>query len=80
MPKPQVRPEYRLVSKLLRELRDESGLSQRELADRLGVAQMTVYRMEAGIRRCDVLELFDWCRACGANPASVTAGLLKRYR
>lgn len=49
-------------------MRDRAGLTQRDLAERLGMPQNTIYRMEQGIRRCDVLELIDWCRACDYNP------------
>jgi len=38
--------------------------------------QNTIYRMEQGIRRCDALELIDWCRACEANPKKIFAQLL----
>lgn len=47
---------------------NQAGLNQRELAEALGVAQNTVHRMEIGSRRCDVVELIEWARACGASP------------
>jgi len=72
-----MRSKYRLVPALLRELRESAGITQRELAARLNVAQNTIHRMEIGSRRCDVLELIDWAKACGASPRTVLDRLLK---
>jgi len=68
VPKPQMRAAYRILPTLLCELRAAAGLSQRELAGRLRVAQNTVHRMEIGSRRCDAVELIQWARACAADP------------
>ncbi|MEM9108878.1 MAG: helix-turn-helix transcriptional regulator [Planctomycetota bacterium] len=56
------------MTELLAAARAKSGLTQRELAEKLGVPQNTIHRMERGIRRTDALELIDWCRACGVDP------------
>lgn len=68
MPKAQTRPEYARLTDVLAAVRAKAGLTQRELAEKLGVPQNTVHRMERGIRRCDTLEFISWCRACGADP------------
>ncbi|MEL6311355.1 MAG: helix-turn-helix transcriptional regulator [Pseudomonadota bacterium] len=68
MAKAQIRPEYRRVTELLAAAREQSGLTQRELAQELGVPQNTIHRMERGIRRTDAMELIAWCRACGVDP------------
>lgn len=80
VPKPQLRPAYEPLPRLLRELRDAAGLTQRELAGRLGLPQNSVYRMEHGIRRCDALELIAWCRGCGADPRAAFERLLALAR
>lgn len=36
------------IGRRIEELRKQSGLSQRDLATRCGIAQSTVYRIEAG--------------------------------
>ena len=77
VPKPQLRPAYQILPPILQEMRETAGLSQRELADHLGVAQNTIHRMEVGSRRCDPVELIDWTRACGASPRSVFDRLVR---
>jgi len=68
--KPQLRPAYRVVPAILRELRENAGLTQRELGKRLGLPQNTIHRMEVASRRCDPVELIDWAKACGADPVT----------
>lgn len=80
VPKPQIRQSYQVLPPILRQLREEAGLTQRQLAEQLGVAQNTVHRMEIGSRRCDALELIDWAKACGASPRSAFEKLLRRAR
>jgi len=50
---------------LLRQIREEAGLSQTVLAQRLGKAQTFVSKTELGERRIDFLETLDFCAACG---------------
>ena len=78
VPKPQLRQAYRLLPDLLRELREQASLTQRQLAQKLKVAQNTVHRMEIGSRRCDAIELIAWARACGASPRTVFDRLVRR--
>ena len=46
------------IGRRIEDLRKQSGLSQRDLATRCGIAQSTVYRIEAGkfAVRLDLLE------------------------
>ena len=76
--KPQLRQSYQVLPPILRQLREDAGLTQRQLAEQLGVAQNTIHRMEIGSRRCDVLELIDWAKVCGASPRSVFERVLRR--
>ena len=50
-------------------LRKQAGLSQVQLADRLGVGQSLISKVERGESYVDVLFFVDWCRACGAAQA-----------
>lgn len=59
---------YRPVPGLLRALREEAGLTQRELGVRLKKPQSWVYNCESANRRVDVSEFVAWARACGADP------------
>lgn len=56
----------RLIS-LIVEQRQASGLSQAELAERLGRVQSVVSSIESGGRRVDVVELLDIADAIGLD-------------
>ncbi len=74
--KSQHAPQYQHLPPLLRALREEAGLSQRELAGRLAKPQSWVYNCETANRRVDVTEFIAWARACGADPRTAFARLL----
>ncbi len=57
--------EQEILSKLLREVRLEAGLTQWELAEKLGHSQNYVHKFETGDKRVDILELRDICKAVG---------------
>lgn len=63
--------EHEFLLVLLRELREKLGVSQVELAERLGVTQQYISRVEAGQRRLDVLEFYRWCGGLGADSRDV---------
>ena len=48
---------------LLRQIRVDAGVTQAELAGRLGVPQSVVSKYESGERRLDILELRQVCKA-----------------
>lgn len=48
---------YRAVVRILQEAREEAGLTQEELATRLGETQSFISKVERGERRLDVVEL-----------------------
>jgi DNA-binding XRE family transcriptional regulator len=52
---------------LLRGVRVEAGLTQSELASRLGTDQTFISKYESGERRLDVLELREVCQAIGTD-------------
>src|SRR5580698_11650371 len=58
-------PRYGRFRALLRSVREEAGLSQTALADKLGKPQTFVSKSELGERRIDFLETLDFCAACG---------------
>ncbi|MCC7316597.1 MAG: helix-turn-helix transcriptional regulator [Planctomycetes bacterium] len=66
--KPQHAHRYRAVTTLIRALREEAGLTQRDLGKRLNLPQSWVYKCETGIRRMDIAEFCDWCKACEIEP------------
>nr|WP_208407413.1 helix-turn-helix transcriptional regulator [Amycolatopsis granulosa] len=59
----------------MRELRKEAGLTQVQVAERLGVPQSFVSKYETGERRLDVIELIKVCRTLGIAPIEVISQL-----
>ena len=57
--------KYAAFLETLRRVREERGLIQSELANRLGATQSFVSKCERGERRLDVVELIHWCEALG---------------
>lgn len=57
--------EQAILQTLLRQIRQEAGLRQQDLATRIGELQSFVSKYESGERRLDVLELRQICRALG---------------
>lgn len=67
---------YRKLPGFLRALREEAGLTQRELGKRLRKPQSWVYNCESANRRVDVTEFIAWARACGGDPQDAFARFL----
>ena len=78
MAKAQHAPDYRPLPALLRRLREEAGLTQRDLGGRLGRPQSWVYNCESANRRVDVTEFVAWCRGCGADPVKAFRRVVDR--
>jgi len=55
--------EYQVFLRLLRETRLQKGLTQVQLAERLGETQSWVSKWERGEHRLDIIELWKVCRA-----------------
>ena len=66
---------HREVVKCLVARRKELGLSQKELADRLGTYKQLVSRVEQGERRLDVVELVDFATALELDPRLIVAAI-----
>jgi transcriptional regulator with XRE-family HTH domain len=59
--------------RILRQAREDAGLSQRELARKLGVHASWVAKVELGERRLDVVEFIQMARALGKDPKRLFA-------
>ncbi len=64
-------PEYGVLLDLLREARLASGMTQKEICDKLGKPKNYLIKVERGERRLDVVELFALCEAMGKEPIEV---------
>jgi len=56
---------YAHFLKTLREAREHAGITQEEMAARLGETQSFVSKCERGERRMDIVELREFCKAMG---------------
>ncbi len=57
--------QYATFLDLFREARRRAGLTQVDVAERIGATQSFVSKCERGERRIDVVELRTFCRAFG---------------
>lgn len=56
---------YAHFLRTLREAREKAGITQQEMAARLGETQSFVSKCERGERRMDIVELREFCKAMG---------------
>jgi transcriptional regulator with XRE-family HTH domain len=61
------------LCKLLIDARKSQGLTQEDLAARLGCQQSLIARLESGQRRLDVVEFVVVARALSASPTELLA-------
>lgn len=59
--------QYRVMLRVLREMREQVPLTQIELASKLNVSQVFISKCESGQRRLDLIELRAWCMAMGVS-------------
>lgn len=77
MPKSIHSVEYKLLTGLLIQARKKAGLTQQQLADKLGRPQSWVAKTEGGERRLDVIEFVQVMNALGTKPEKVLGVLSK---
>lgn len=71
-------PQHTALIEELRRVRKHAGLTQTALADKLGVAQSFVAKVEGAERGLDVIEFVRWLEA--ANAFEERATVLDRVR
>lgn len=60
--------QNRLLTKWLKQKRNEQNLTMRDLAGRLDVQHTFVSKIEQGERRLDLIEFIRYCKALDADP------------
>ena len=78
MPKSVFTDAYRELLALLIETRKSAGITQVDLAERLGRPQPFVSYLERGERRIDVIEFCAISKALGTDPLTLFAKLVDR--
>lgn len=80
MSKSQHATNYRKLPVMLRQMREEAGLTQRDLATRLRRSQPWVHKTEIGERRMDITEFLEWCIGCRVDPEEAFRRLIRMRR
>lgn len=78
MPTSLYHPRYDLLRAALVAARKGAGLTQVEMAARLGVGQSYVSKMERGDSYVELFAFMDWCKACNQAPGKVLDELAER--
>lgn len=71
MSKTLYRTENLELAVLLRQLREDAGIVQTTLGERMGRNQTFVSNVELGIRRLDLVELRDYCASLDISLAKL---------
>lgn len=72
--------EYTALLRLLRQKRQDAGLTQLQLARALKTSQSFIGKCERGERRIDVLELQAFCRVLGIELQAFMTELQERQQ
>lgn len=72
--------EQQLLRELLVAARDKAGLTQQQLANRLGKPQSFVAKYEGGERRLDVIEFVVIVKAIGTDPLPIVRALIREMQ
>ena len=72
--------QYRTLVAMLRAARTKAGLTQTEVARRLGKPQSYVAKYEAGERRLDVIELLGLLTVLGQEPNTFVRQLVAKFK
>jgi len=75
MPKSLKSPRHELVKSALIKQRKAVGMTQAEVADRLGRAQSYIAKIEGGERRVDIVELVGIAEVIGLDLAELVGDL-----
>lgn len=76
MPRSLHSENYRRLTTILLEARKSAGLTQQQVADRLGKPQSFVAKVEGGERRIDLIEFIELSRAIDTAPEALLASVL----
>jgi transcriptional regulator with XRE-family HTH domain len=58
-------------------MRVDAGMTQRELAAKIGKSQSWVFKSESASRRIDIAEFLEWCQGCGLEPVEAFQRLIR---
>jgi transcriptional regulator with XRE-family HTH domain len=67
MAKTLYRTENSVLRRMLRDARERAGLTQVDVSKSIGKSQTFLSDVERGVRRLDVIELWEICQAMGVD-------------
>lgn len=73
----QQHPTSKVLIKVLVDARVESGMTQRQLAIKLGRQHSFVSKIESSVRNISVIEFIEVARALNADPAKLLVKVIK---
>lgn len=79
MPRSVFTDAYAAMLEGLIEAREAAGLTQADLAARLGRPQPFISKIERGVRRVDIVEFYALARAIGEDPAALFARIVRKF-
>lgn len=68
---------YGVLRREMARIRSAAGLTQAELATRLGKGQSFVSKVETGERYLDVMDFLSWCDAVNVDAAEILVTVRK---
>ena len=75
MAKTLYRTENSVLREMLRDARERAGLTQVDVSSAIGKSQTFLSDVERGVRRLDVIELWEICQAMGVDLTGFVARL-----
>ena len=79
MPKSQFTDAYASFLRVLIAARKDAGVSQVELARRVGRDQPFISLVERGVRRLDLIEFYVLARGIGADPVELFGKVVSEF-
>ncbi len=70
--------EYKFMLEWLAKQRQLAGISQQQLAEKLGKPQSYVSKFENSERRLDIIELIEICQAINSDPIELVTLIIDR--
>ena len=68
-------PRHKVIPAVLRQARLKLRLTQKELAEKMGVTRLFISKTESGDRNLTALELIDYCAAVEINVLALISGI-----
>ncbi|MES2460553.1 MAG: helix-turn-helix transcriptional regulator [Armatimonadota bacterium] len=70
--------QQQVFQEMLRQARQKAGLTQKELASKLGTPHTRISDYERGERRMDLVQLMRYCKALGTDLRTFVDQFLER--